>query len=524
VRPHRSARDIVAGISVALVLIPQSMAYAELAGLPGSRGLYAAAVAPLAAAFFASSPYLQTGPVALTSLLTLGALLPMAPVATPEYIGLAAILALVVGVARVVIGLGKAGWVSYLMSQPMLEGFTTGAALLIIGSQVPGALGTASPTPGVVAGVLWALSHPSTWHASSIVLTAFTVLAVFGCRRIHPLLPGVLVATVVGLGFSVLTGYEGPQIGAIEAGLPPFTLRLPWTALPSLLLAGTVIALVGFAEAASIARTFATQERQRWDPSREFVSQGLANLAAGFGGGFPVGGSFSRSSLNHMAGATSRWSGAITGAAVLAFLPFAGVLAALPTAILAGIVISAVLGLVRVRSLARLWRLSKAQAAVGWGTFALTIALSPRVDHAVVLGMGAALAVHVLREMGAKADTRTIGTTLHLHPKGVLWYGSVPVMERSLLNGLADAEDAEAVVIHLGGLGRIDLPGALILEQIVDDARSAGLDTQIVDVPHHAYRILGRVLGWTPEGGLPEPPRRKRGRSRDPANEVPSTD
>ncbi len=500
-----SLRDAVAGASVGLVLIPQSMAYAELAGLPGPAGLYAAAVAPLAAAFFASSPYLQTGPVALTSLLTLGALVPMAQIATPEYVGLAAVLALVVGVFRVAIGSAKAGWISYLMSQPMLEGFTTAAALLIMGSQIPGALGVRPPVAGVGPRVLWSLTHPASWEMASIGLAAFTIVAILGGRRIHPMVPGVLVATVVGLAFSHVTAYQGPRVGTIPSGAPPFTLDLPWTALPSLTLAGAVIALVGFAEAASIARTFATQERQRWNPSREFISQGIANLAAGLGGGFPVGGSFSRSSLNHLAGATSRWSGAITGLVVLAFLPFASVLEALPTAILAGIVITAVLGLVRVRPLARLWRLSKAQAAVGWSTFLLTLGLAPRVDHAVVLGMGAALVVHVLREMRPGSETRTVENTVHLHPKGVLWYGSAPRMERALLDELADAEDADRVVIHLGGLGRIDLSGALVLEQIVDDARKAGLDTRVKDVPPHARRILHRVLGWTPEDGLPPP-------------------
>ena len=501
-----SVRDIVAGVSVALVLIPQSMAYAELAGLPGTHGLYAAAVAPIAAALFASSPYLQTGPVALTSLLTLGALLPMAAPATAQYVGLAAVLAVVVGVVRVVIGWAKAGWVSYLMSRPMLEGFTTGAAIIIILSQLPGALGVLPPVRGVPDAAIWALSNPGQWSGTAAVLTALTVIFVLGARRIHPSIPGVLVATILALVYSIVSGYEGPVIGTIESGLPPFTLDLPWSALPALTLSGAIIALVGFAEAASIARTFATQERQPWSPSREFIGQGAANLAAGFSGGFPVGGSFSRSSLNRLTGARTAWSGAISGVVVLAFLPFAGVLEALPSAVLSGIVIAAVAGLVRIRRLWRLWSLSTAQAVVGWLTFVLTLGLAPRVDHAVVLGMLAALMVHVLREMQPGSVSHVEGSTVHLHPRGVLWYGSAPRVEKALLDRLAEAGDAEAVVIHLGGLGRIDLTGALVLEQIIEDARSAGLDTRIVDVPEHAHRILGTVLGWTETDGLPEAP------------------
>ena len=140
-----SGSDVIAGLSVALVLIPQSMAYAELAGLPPHHGLYAAGLPLIAAAFLASSPYLQTGPVALTGLLTLGALLPLAPSGTAEYARLAALLALVVGVARLLVGMLKAGWVVYLMSHSMMTGFLSAAAILIVSSQVPGALGGVAP-------------------------------------------------------------------------------------------------------------------------------------------------------------------------------------------------------------------------------------------------------------------------------------------------------------------------------------------------------------------------------------------
>ena len=128
--PRPSSKDVIAGVGVALILIPQSMAYAELAGLPARHGLFAAALGPLAAAFFASSPYLQTGPVALTALLTLGALVPVAVPGSAEYVGFAALLALVVGIVRVLVGALKGGWISYVMSRPMLDGFMSGAAIL----------------------------------------------------------------------------------------------------------------------------------------------------------------------------------------------------------------------------------------------------------------------------------------------------------------------------------------------------------------------------------------------------------
>ncbi len=488
----------MAGVSVALVLVPQSMAYAELAGLPAHYGLYAAALPPIVAAFFASSPYLQTGPVALTSLLTLGALSPLAAPGSEMFVALAALLALVVGLARVIVGLVREGRVSYLMSRPVLQGFTIAAALLIVASQLPGALGVTTAVEGVLPRAWWALAHPESWEMASVVLAGLTGLLILGGRRIHPLVPGVLFATLIGIGYSVAAGYTGPTVGEVPAGLPPLPRGIPWSQLPLLIIPGGVIALVGFAEAASISRTFAVMDRRPWDPDREFISQGVANLAAGLSSGFPVGGSFSRSSLNHLAGARSRWSGAITGAAVLLFLPVAGVLAPLPRAVLSGIVIAAVLGLLRVKQMAGLWRLSKPQALAAWTTFALTLILAPRIDIAVLIGILLALGIHAWREMKVRCDSWMEDTTFHLAPRGVLWFGSAPQMQRSFMHELEEGHELDRIVLHLGGLGRIDLSGAMMLKEFREEMAAGDIEVEVAGVPYHARRILRRTLAWEP--------------------------
>ncbi len=488
----------MAGVGVALVLIPQAMAYAELAGLPSQHGLFAAAVAPIAAACFASSPYLQTGPVALTALLTLGALVPMAVPGSIEYVKLAALLALVVGAARVLVGALKTGWISYMMSRPMLDGFTSGAAILIISSQLPGLAGVTAANDGVLQGALWTLAHPGSWEAASLVLGVVTVAVIIGGRRVHPLMPGVLIATVVGLAFSVATGYGGPTVGDIRVGLPPLDIDLPWVSLPVLILPGFVIALVGFAEAASISRVYATKERMPWSPDREFISQGAANVAAGLFGGFPVGGSFSRSSLNYLSGARTRWSGAVTGIAVLSFLPFAQILAPLPRAILAAIVIAAVAPLIRLGLLASLWRISRAQAGVGWITLVFTLSLAPHIEQAVVLGILAGVAVHIWRELRPGVESWTDERGVHLKPQGVLWFGSAAYLEQIASERLSEAREADRLVLHLGGLGRIDLTGALALKEVMDEAKQGGFEVELVGVPEHAERILQGVLDWHP--------------------------
>jgi SulP family sulfate permease len=505
------AADLISGISVTLIAIPQSMAYAELAGLPSQHGLYAAALPAIAAAFFASSVYLQTGPGALTALLTFGALSPLAAPGSPEFIGLAALLALVVGSVRVLVGTLRVGWLSYLMSAPMLGGFTSAAAILILLSQLPGALGSAAPDGSVLGRAVWAATHPDSWQVGAIGLAVVTIVLVQGARRIHPLVPGVLIAAGAGLAWSIMTGYDGATVGAVPSGLPPVSLALPWTRLPSLLLPGVVIALIGFSEAASISRVFATEDRQKWEADREFLSQGVANLAAGISGGFPVGGSFSRSSANRLAGAKSRWSGLVTGLGVLAFLPVASVLAPMPKAVLAGIVMASVVSLFRPKELMALWPLSRPQAAVAWSTFALTLLLAPHVEHAVVLGMAIAGAIHLWRELTPEIRSRQDGSTLYLEPEGILWFASAPGLEDLILRELADHSDLDTVVLDCGGLGRIDLTGMFGLRELVHQVRGAGVAIRIEEVPQHALRLFGKVdLGLVQEGSgrswvLPRP-------------------
>jgi len=487
--------DVLAGLAVAFVLIPQSLAYAELAGLPPHVGLYAAMLPPIAAAFFASSPYLQTGPVAMTSLLTFGALAGLAAPEGADYVALAALLAVVVGVMRLALGLVRVGWISFLMSHPVLTGFTTAAAILICASQLPTALGVVEAEGSLLQRAGWALVHPGDWEIASVVLSIVTALLVFGGRRLHTLFPGVLVAVVAGLVFSAASGYGGSVVGSVPRGLPPFSLALPWSALPQLLFPGAVIALIGFAEAAAISRTFAAQDRTSWDPDREFISQGVANLASGISGGFPVGGSFSRSSVNRVAGGKNRVSGAITGLVVLAFLPFAGLLAALPRAVLGAIVIAAVIKLITFRPMLSFIRHSYPQAATAWVTFALTLALAPHIERAILIGIGFAIAVHIWRELPVLVRSSFKDGALRIEPQGVLFFASAPALSNALLKELGKHPEAERLVIDLSRLGRIDYTGALALKDIMADARSAQLAVEFAGVPPQATRILLKVLG-----------------------------
>ena len=492
-RRRPSSRDLVAGLAVALLIIPQSMAYAELAGLPSHHGLYAATF-PLLAGILASCPYLQTGPVALTALLTHGALVPIAPLGSPAYASAAALLALVVGITRIVISLVKAGKVTYLMSQPVLRGFTSGAAVLILLSQLPAAAGTSAQHQSPVRSALSILSDASSWNYGAVALTALTVAVMLLARRIHVHMPGALVAVLGGLACSAWLGYDGPVVGDVPSALPPLLSSPPWGALPQLIFPGVVISLVGFAESTAIARSFASGDRVRWNPDREFMAQGAANVLACTFSAMPVDGSLSRSSLNHLSGAVSRWSGIFTGLAVLVFLPFAGVLSQLPKAVLAGIVVAAVASLVRVRTLVAVWTLSRVQTLVVWFTLVMCLVLAPRIEQALLLGILLSLAIHVWRERRAGFTSWIDDGVLHVEVKGNLWFASAPRLEDALMGRLAEAGGVSEVLIHLDGLGRIDLTGALALKRVVEEIRGMGIPSSLSGVPPQSRKIVSNVF------------------------------
>lgn len=498
---HRpSPRDLVAGVSVAFILIPQALAYADLAGVPPYVGLFAAALPPIAAAFFASSRYLQTGPTAMTALLTFSALgtLGIEP-ATDTWVQLAALLALMVGVIRIALGLLRGAVIAYLLSRPVMVGFTSAAAILILTSQLPVALGVDVEATGIISGALEALGSPGAWRGEALLVSAVTVVVVAGGRKIHPLFPGVLIAMVGGLIVGALDVYGGEALGTVPTGLPPFSLDLPYGQLGALVLPALVVALVGFAEPTAIARTFAAADRERWSADRELVSQGVANLASGISGGIPVGGSFARTSVNRLAGGRTRWSGAVTGISIFLFLPLSGILEPLPRAVLAAIVIAAVTKLIRPQELWEIWTRSRPQGSVGAVTFVATLALAPHIEIGVILGIVTAVGVHLWRELRVRVTVDLRDGTLVLRPHGVLFFVSASSLEDRLLELFADHPDVDDLVLDLSSLGRIDYTGAVGLRDLAQDIEGAGGTVRFRDVPPQAIALLERV--W--EGPLP---------------------
>lgn len=493
--PRPTLGDLIGGVSVALVLIPQSLAYADLAGLPPLLGLFASAFPLLIFAVFASSPYLQTGPVALTSLLTAGALAGagLEP-KTSDYVAAAAILAIIVGVVRLILGLGRLGSIVYLMSEPVAIGFTSGAGLVILSSQLPKALGVTLPEhvngwANPIQRALWTIAHPGEWTLAAIVISAITLVLMLQGKKIHRLFPGVLVAVVLALIYSRGFNYGGKVIPEIEAGLPGWSLDLPWGSTGSLLIGGIIIALVGFAEPASIARHFANEEQSEWSSSREFFASGLANTVAGLTGAYPVGGSFSRSSVNRFAGADTRVSGAITGLVVLAFLPFAFLLDDLPEAVLGAIVVGAVLSLIKPKRLINVWTRSPWQAGLVWATFLATLLTPPNVQYAVLIGVALTGVLHLLRPFHIEAE-QTADGGLDLRPVGLLWIATNSKLGQQLEELIANDPGNGPITVSLDRSAAIDSSIAEAVAVGREAAMAAARSFHVVNAPEGAAPIL----------------------------------
>ncbi|MCU7854784.1 MAG: sodium-independent anion transporter, partial [Candidatus Thiodiazotropha sp. (ex Lucinoma borealis)] len=375
--------DIIAGITVALVLVPQSMAYAQLAGLPVYYGLYASFLPPMIAAIFGSSRQLATGPVAVVSLMTAAALGPLAT--TPEaYLAYALLLAFMVGVFQLFLGLFKLGVLVDFLSHPVVVGFTNAGALIIATSQLGKVFGVSVEREAHHYETVWntLVAAVDNTHGSTFGMAILAFAIMWGVRRFAPNLPGVLIAVVITTLLAWFTGFGdagGKVVGDIPKGLPAlalpaFELTTIWQLIP----VAITISLIGFMEAISIAKAMAARTRQRLNANQELIGQGLSNIAASMFSGYPVSGSFSRSAVNINAGAITGFSSVVTGLVVAITLIFlTPLLYHLPQATLAAVIIMAVINLIKVEPIIHAWKAQPHDAVVAVITFVLTLLFAP---------------------------------------------------------------------------------------------------------------------------------------------------
>ncbi|CAN5813058.1 sulfate permease [soil metagenome] len=403
--------DLSAGLTVGVMLIPQGMAYALIAGMPPIYGLYASLVPLVVYGLFGTSRQLAVGPVAIVSLLVAAGVAPLAAGDPERYVALALLLALMVGVLQLSMGLLRFGFLTNFLSHPVLAGFTSAAAIVIGASQLKHLVGVDLPGTNQVVELLGALV--GSWqdiHLPTLLLGAGAIGLLVMLKRWRKAFPGALLVVALSTVVVALFGWEAAGIrvvGEIPGGLP--TPVLPFGGTPGdagtgalvdvgvmwqLLPAALTIALVGFMESIAVAKVYATRHRYALDANRELVGLGLANLVGSFFRAFPTTGGFSRTAVNDQAGARTTVATLIAAGIIgLTLLFLTGLFRTLPNAVLAAIVMVAVANLVNWKEAVHLWRADRRDLALMGVTFAATLFVG--IEEGIVVGVLVSLAALV---------------------------------------------------------------------------------------------------------------------------------
>ena len=497
-------KDCVAGLTVALVLIPQSMAYAQLAGLPPYYGLYASFLPVIVASTFGSSRQLQTGPVAVVSLMTAAALEPLAAANPEGFVVYAAILAILVGVFQMSLGLLRLGVLVDFLSHPVVVGFTNAAAIIIATSQLSKLFGVTAETSDHFFITIWNVLVEAAQHTHfpTLAMGILALVIIFGLRHYAPKIPSVLIAVIVTSVISLLVGYEnlgGKIVGHVPAGLPVLSIpNVDLATAASLIGKAIVIAVVGYMEAISIAKAIAVQTRQRIDANQGLVGQGLGNIISGLSGAYPVAGSFSRSAVNMSAGAKTGFAAIVTGVIValsLILLHFAQYLYYLPQATLAAVIISAVINLIRIKQIKYALRVHTHDGVIAILTFVLTLALAPHLEQSIFIGVVLSLGLFMYRTMhphisvlsrhadGTLRDAqanilKTCPKISVLRFEGPLFFASAMYFEAKILERVASKPELKFIIIDAEAITDIDATGEDMLHQL--SLRLVALDVRLV--------------------------------------------
>jgi SulP family sulfate permease len=555
--------DVVAGVITATLLIPQAMAYSQLAGLPPQIGLYASMLPPVLYALFGSSTTLAVGPVAVASIMVAAALGSIWTPGSPEYVAGAFILSFLVGGLLLLMGLVRLGVVANFLSHPVLSGFTNAAALVILVSQLEPLLGTGDLTWQRL-GELAAGIHLPTAAVGVGAVLVLVLVARYGARwlaalgvapRLRGLLTRLTPLLLVAGGTAAVWAFDlharagVAVVGEIPAGLPALTLPAfdleIWTRLFG---AAVAIALVSFVESLSIAKVLAARRREKIDANQELVGLGVANLGAALTSGSPVCGGFSRSVVNFEAGARTQVAAIVTASLIaLAALFFTPLLFHLPVAILAAIVVVSVTSLFDLRTLTLCWRYNPADAVALLATFVAVLVAG--IEVGIALGVVLSLLLFLWRtSQPHMAVVGRVGRTEHFRNverhrvttyPGILavrvdeslYFANTQALEQRLLNAVAERPEVEHLLLICNAVNLIDTSALETLEDLIEELRNAGVTLHLAEVKGPVRDRLertdlldklapGRVFlstheaiealsGRTPPSGTEQPPRRR---------------
>jgi len=506
-------RDLVAGVVLAALLVPQGMAYAELAGLPPVTGLYATLVPLVVYFLLGPSPILVLGPDSAVAPLVAAAIVPLAaPGDADERIALAGLLAIVVGAVMFAGGLAHFGFVTELLSLPVRLGYLMGIAATVIVEQLPKLFGFSVDAESFVRGVADFVTGLDETNGTALALGAGSLAVMLGLRRVAPKVPGVFVAVVGATAIVAALGLDDrvAVVGSVPAGLPDVGLPdVTFDDLKALLPAAVGIAFVAFADTSVLSRSYAGRLHVDVDQNRELGVLGVANVAAGVAQGFPISSSSSRTAVAEDVGAKSQLAG-LTGAAVLALLLVfgTGLLHDLPTATLAAIVIVAVLGFIDIAGARRLLRWRRSEFVLAMAAFVGVAVLG------VLWGVGIAIALSLLNfiRRAWRPHDAVLGRVDNLkgyhdterHPEArlipglVLYRFDAPIffanagMFRERIGALARSDGVRWIVVAAEPVTDIDVTGGEIVGELNEELAAAGVELAFAELKDPVRERLRR--------------------------------
>jgi SulP family sulfate permease len=508
--------DLGAGLAVGAMLVPQGMAYALLAGLPPEVGLYASTVPLVLYAVFGTSRQLAVGPVAIVSLLSATTLASVAEEGSAGYVAAAALLALLVGAVHIVLGVARLGFLTRLLSHPVLVGFTSAAALIIGASQVKHLLGVSLDNAEHFHETVWELIQKANdAHGLTLAVGLGAIALMVGLKRWLPVVPGALVAVVVTTLAAVIWDLEerGVRVvGDIPQGLPPLTVPDGLGTAGTLLPAALVITLVGYMESIAVAKVYARRNRYEIDANRELIGLGAANIGAGFFGGYPVTGGFSRTAVNAEAGARTKLASLITAAVVtLVIVALTPLFEQLPSATLGAIVVVAVAKLFDLTGISHVRHLKTADFVTLVVAFLATLAFG--VELGIGIAVVASVVVVAVRMMTPHTAElgRLPGTTLYRNVArypdaekvpGVailrfdvsLSYLNVEFVKKRVHRIVEErGPDVQAVVLDASGVNDIDTSAVEALSELIVELDERGIAVHLANPKGPVRDVLMRA-------------------------------
>jgi len=516
--------DLQAGLTTAVMLIPQAMGYAMLAGLAPIYGLYAAVLPLIAYGVFGTSRQLAVGPVAMVSLLVAAGVGAIAQGGTERYVALAVLLALMVGVIQLVMGIGRLGFLVNFLSHPVISGFTSAAALIIGLSQLKHLLGFDIPRSSFIHETLArALVGIQQTHFVTLGIGIASIAILVVLKKVSPRFPRALA--VVVLGSLAVWGFDLQEkgvkiVGEVPDGLPPLALpTLDWAAMKQLFPIALAISLVGFMESIAVAKKYARQEKYEVDANQELVGLGLANLFGAMTRAYPVTGGFSRTAVNAQAGAKSGVASIVTAVVVgITLLMLTGWFYYLPKAVLAAIIMTAVFGLIDVAEVRHLFQVSRSELTMLLITFLATLTLG--VEEGIGVGVAGSIGllvfrttrphVAVLGRLPGKTAYRNVARfdeatpvpgVLAVRLDAQLYFGNVNFLKETLDQFEQERETPlKAVIIDASGMNRIDASGESAFREIHGGYEERGVELHFANIKGPVRDLLRRSGFWSTLG------------------------